>query len=84
MRGNLWNNPWRDASSACLQVLKDLECCLAVGWLKTTWKNLFPWYVSGEEQCMRRAKWFAAGSSILAWSAIERVRFRSANPRAFA
>jgi hypothetical protein len=34
----LWNNPWRDASSACLQVLKDLECCLAVGWLKTTWK----------------------------------------------
>jgi hypothetical protein len=30
-------------------------------------ENLFPSYVSGDEQCMRRAKWFPAGSSILAW-----------------
>jgi hypothetical protein len=30
-------------------------------------EDLFPWYVSGEEQCMRRAKWFPARSSILAW-----------------
>ena len=41
MRENLWNNPRPDASSACLQVLKDLECCLAVGWLETTWKTCF-------------------------------------------
>jgi hypothetical protein len=58
---------WRDASSACLKVLKDLECCLAVGWLETTWQTCFRPYVSGDEQCMRRAKWFPAGSSILTW-----------------
>jgi hypothetical protein len=30
-------------------------------------ENLFPSYVSGGEQCMRRTKWFPAGSSILTW-----------------
>jgi hypothetical protein len=30
-------------------------------------ENLFPSYVSGDEQSMRRAKWSPAGSSILAW-----------------
>jgi hypothetical protein len=64
---NLWNNPRHDASRfACLQVHKERGCCLAVGWLETTWKTVFPSYASGDEQCMRKAKWFPAGSSTLA------------------
>ena len=35
MRENLWI-ALGPTPTACLQVLKDLECCLAVGWLKTT------------------------------------------------
>ena len=30
-------------------------------------ETVFPSYVSGDEQYMRRAKWFPAGSSVLAW-----------------
>ena len=84
MRGNLWNNPLRDASSACLQVLKDLECCLAVGWLKTTWKTCF------RRMCLVMNSACGEPSGSLpdhrSWlgCAIETVRFRSANPRAFA
>ena len=84
MRENLWIRPPPDASSACLQVPKDLECCLAVGWLQTTWKLCFRG-VSGDEQCMRRAKGFPCRIIDLGLDApIETVRFRSANPRAFA
>lgn len=43
-------------------------------------ENLFPWYASGEEQCMRRAKWFAAGSSILAWMRHRESAFQVGQP----
>ena len=65
-RENLWIT-LGPTPAACLQVLKDLGCWLAVGWLETTWKTVFPSYVSGDEQCMRKDKWFPAGLSILAW-----------------
>ena len=44
-------------------------------------ENLFPSYVSGDEQCMRRAKWFPAGSSILAWMRHRDSAFQVGQPR---
>jgi hypothetical protein len=57
MHENLWIalGPTR---AACLQVPKDLECCLAVGWLETTWNLCFRRYVFGDEQCSFRAGCF--------------------------
>ena len=66
MRENLWNNPRRDASLLAYRSLRTW----GAAWRSAGSRrlgNLFPSYVSGDEQCMRRAKWFPAGSSILAW-----------------
>ena len=46
--------------------------------------NLFPSYVSGDDQCMRKAKWFPAGSSILAWMRHRDSAFQVSHSRAFA